>query len=415
MDLIVGAGITGLSYAMFCRNADYIIVEKESEIGGYCKTIKRNGFTWDYSGHFFHFQDSEIEKQVAKGMDAESILKVNKKTHIKYKEILVDYPFQKNIHQLSKNEFIDCLYDLFINDVKSYDSFLEMLYCKFGKSITEKFLKPYNEKLYACDLNCLDKDAMGRFFPYADKDDIIRNFKISNNQSYNGTFDYPIGGAIEYVNSISNNVDKSRIYCDVEVDSVDIQGHVAKTVDGRIIKYDRLISTMPFPMLLSKAGIAYPVDVFTWNKVLVFNLGFNKKGKNIEDHWIYFPESKYCFYRVGFYDNILNEDRMSLYVEVGYPSNEIVDPEKVLHAVIQDLEKAQIIDETQHLIDYCHVMMNPAYVHINGKSMSLVSDLKRKLESNGVFSIGRYGSWTYCSIEDNIKEARDLYLKLNAV
>ena len=39
---------------------------------------------------------------------------------------------------------------------------------KFGKSITEMFLKPYNEKLYACDLTKLDKDAMGRFFPYAD-------------------------------------------------------------------------------------------------------------------------------------------------------------------------------------------------------------------------------------------------------
>ena len=40
MDLIVGAGITGLSYAMFKGNNDYIIVEKESEIGGYCRTIK---------------------------------------------------------------------------------------------------------------------------------------------------------------------------------------------------------------------------------------------------------------------------------------------------------------------------------------------------------------------------------------
>ena len=55
MDLIIGAGISGLSYANFIEN-DFFIVEKESEPGGYCKTIKRNGFVWDYSGHFFHFQ-----------------------------------------------------------------------------------------------------------------------------------------------------------------------------------------------------------------------------------------------------------------------------------------------------------------------------------------------------------------------
>ena len=50
-----------------------------------------------------------------------------------------------------------------------------MLYGKFGKGIVEKFLKPYNEKLYAIDLTELDVDAMGRFFPYADKEAIIKN------------------------------------------------------------------------------------------------------------------------------------------------------------------------------------------------------------------------------------------------
>ena len=34
MDLIVGAGITGLSYAAATSN-DYLVIEKEPEIGGY--------------------------------------------------------------------------------------------------------------------------------------------------------------------------------------------------------------------------------------------------------------------------------------------------------------------------------------------------------------------------------------------
>ena len=38
---------------------------------------------------------------------------------------------------------------------------------------------------------------------------------------------------------------------------------------------------------------------------------------------------------------------------------------------------------------------------------------KEILEKNDIYSIGRYGSWTYCSIEDNILEARDLAEKLN--
>ena len=68
MDLIIGAGITGLSYALFSPNKEYLIVEKETEIGGYCRTIKRNGFVWDYSGHFFHFNDDKIKEIAVKCM-----------------------------------------------------------------------------------------------------------------------------------------------------------------------------------------------------------------------------------------------------------------------------------------------------------------------------------------------------------
>ena len=59
--------------------------------------------------------------------------------------------------------------------------------------------------------------------------------------------------------------------------------------------------------------------MFSWNKVLVFNLGFDRKGPS-GVHWIYYPDRERSFYRVGFYDNIFDSDRMSLYVELGYPA-----------------------------------------------------------------------------------------------
>ncbi len=41
---------------------DYLVLEAEREIGGWCKTVKKDGFVWDYSGHFFHFKHPEIEQ-----------------------------------------------------------------------------------------------------------------------------------------------------------------------------------------------------------------------------------------------------------------------------------------------------------------------------------------------------------------
>ena len=82
--LIIGAGITGLSLASFLETDNYLIVDKDSEIGGYCKTTIRNGFVWDYSGHFFHFNNEEIKDYVLKNIECD-IKTVKKKViyHIK--------------------------------------------------------------------------------------------------------------------------------------------------------------------------------------------------------------------------------------------------------------------------------------------------------------------------------------------
>ncbi len=408
MDVIIGGGITGISYALFSKNRDTLILEKENELGGYCRTTKRNGYVWDYSGHFFHFQDEAIKNLVFRNIEKSQLKKVEKSTKIFYGDRLIDYPFQKNIHQLPQSEFIDCLYDL--NEIPDgeYHTFKQMLYHKFGKSIANKFLVPYNEKLYACDLDRLDVDAMGRFFPYANKEEIIRNFKQSENSSYNGTFLYPMGGAEIYVNALSYELrpDQYRTRCDVQ--KIDKLNHKVTLASGETIKYDNLISTLPLPRLLELCEVEYNKDVFSWNQVLVFNLGFDKKSPNKTDHWIYFPQKDICFYRVGFYDNILGTNKLSMYVEIGFPKEAKINPNEWLGMVLTDLKRVGIIDETFLLEDYQSLIMNPAYVHVSETSNEETRRTKKILKKFNIYSIGRYGSWIYCSIEDNIKEARQL-------
>lgn len=411
MDLVIGAGISGLSYLNFCDHDDYMIIDQDSEIGGYCKTIKKDGFTWDYSGHFFHFRNKEIKDYLLTEMKGQEILDVQKFTQIFYKHNYVDFPFQKNIHQLPKSEFIDCLYDLFNNSFDDETSFKKMLYTKFGKSIAEKFLIPYNEKLYACDLDDLDEDAMGRFFPYANKEEIIKNFRKPDNFSYNTHFTYPRGGAIEYVNSLFRRIKSNKLSLNEKLLSIDIENKLAIT-NIRKIKYDRLISSMPFTSLLDITNTSYDKKIYSWNKVLVFNLGFNKKGADKINNWVYFPEKKYSFYRIGYYDNIFGDDRLSLYVELGFDNNSVIDSQEYLSVVLEDLKKAKIIDDHK-LISHAKIIMDPAYVHVNKNSEVDKIKLQAYLEKKSIYSIGRYGDWKYCSIEDNIIEAQELSNKLN--
>ncbi len=405
--LIIGAGMSGLATAAALgKGSDLMILERDSEIGGYCKTVKKDGFVWDYSGHFFHFKHPEIERFLLERMPGQQVRKVIKKSFISYAGKQIDFPFQKNIHQLPQAEFIDCLHDLYFAKSNGAETnFKEMLYARFGRSIAEKFLIPYNEKLYATDLSTLDRDAMGRFFPHADLTDIIRNMKQADNATYNATFTYPEGGAIEYVKAMASEVDPAAIHLNETVTAIDVAAKTLRTSRGEY-RFKKLVSSAPFPALLQLCG--QPVDPkrFTWNQVLVFNLGFDSKGPK-DVHWVYYPDRSLPFYRVGFYDNIFETNRMSLYVELGSPNGASIDTAALRSAVLEGLKREGIIT-TQQLVAEHSVVMNPAYVHITRESTAEVTATKERLAAAGVHTIGRYGGWTYCSIEDNIVEARVL-------
>ena len=407
--LIVGAGVSGLTYAAH-TNEDYLIVEKESVPGGLCRTIYKDGFVWDYAGHFFHFAHPELRVDFESEIRPEDLVKCVKKTDINYNGCTIDYPFQMNIHQLPKEEFIDCLYDLFHRTEKeNYDSFEDMLYGKFGRSITEKFLKPYNEKLYACSLNELDTDAMGRFFPYADPEQIVDNMKSAGVKTYNSKFDYPKMGAQFFINLLLKKLDMNKLYLSARVEAVDVEKKTA-VVNGETYHYHKLINTMPlnhFVKLIPEKYGRIVGSVLNCNKVLVFNLGFDRPAVNTETHWTYVPMKGVNFYRMGYYSNILGTDRLSMYIEIGLREKERFDADEQLQLTMDNLKKMGVITDHK-LISYNFLLINPGYVHITNKSTERVEDLRELLAGRDVYTIGRYGKWTYCSIEDCMVDAMSL-------
>jgi protoporphyrinogen oxidase len=410
--LIVGAGMSGLATANFLpEGTDFLVLEADREPGGYCKTVHQDGFVWDYSGHFFHFREPAVEAFLRARMPADEVLRVNKRSAIRIGGRRIDFPFQKNIHQLPLDDFLDCLHDLHFRAGSAAAagvaeaSFLGMLYARFGRGITERFLRPYNEKLYATPLDRLDRDAMGRFFPQGDVDDIFRHFKHPDNSSYNGTFSYPRGGAIEYVRALLRDLPAERVALGERVEAVDLAAKEAHTSAGTV-RFGRLVSSAPLPQLLRACALPHDAGCFGWNKVLVFNLGFDAKGAE-QDHWVYFPERDLVFYRVGYYDNIFATPRMSLYVEIGLGRHDEVDVAAALERVLVDLRRAGVV-EGQRLVSWHSVVLDPAYVHIDRASQAEVARCRGVLAERDVYSIGRYGGWTYCSIEDNLLEARAL-------
>ena len=423
--VVIGAGVSGLGFANWWRErhpgAGVVVLEAEAEPGGYCRTVVQDGFVWDYSGHFFHFKQPAIEAWLRARMPGE-VRTVVRRAAIRYAGRDIDFPFQTHIHQLPHDEFLECLVELYFRPTGDGPprSFGDMLVRRLGRGITEKFLRPYNEKLYATDLDRLDVDAMGRFFPQADIADIIAGMRPVSaagrtaTAGYNATFTYPAGGAVEYIRALVRDLPPGTVACGEPAIAIDLAARSVITPRRRL-RFDRVVSSAPLPQLARICGVAHDPAVFSSNKVLVWNLGFDRKGRT-DLHWMYFPDPALSFYRVGWYDNILPPrpgapDRMSLYVEIGAAHDAALDPDALRARVLDDLRREAIVADHQ-LVSHHHVVLDPAYVHITQASLAETARLRTELAAHGVHSVGRYGAWTYCSIEDNLVETRELAARL---
>jgi hypothetical protein len=103
---------------------------------------------------------------------------------------------------------------------------------------------------------------------------------------------------------------------------------------------------------------------------------------------------------------------MSLYVEIGFPRDAIIDVAAMRERVVRDLEREKVVTG-QRLVAEHSVVLDPAYVHITQRSLAEHKRVTALLRERGVWSVGRYGGWTYCAIEDNIVEARALVASWN--
>lgn len=411
--LVVGAGISGIAFAQALHADHYLVLEASDDVGGYCRSFRREGFVWDCSGHFFHFRHPEIEAELVRRIGPSHVRRVTRSAKVLFKDRLIDFPFQRHIDQLPHEDFLECLSGLVSHVEVDPVDFRQLLYSRFGKGICEKFLLPYNEKVYATDLARLDVHAMGRFFPYADTADILAGLGAPSPPTYNSTFTYPDAGAAEFVRALRQDIAPDKICLDEPVVHIDLRRRLAHT-SRRTIAYDALVSTVPLPNLLAFTGLPHNPEIYTHNKVLVFNLGFDRKGPT-DVHWIYVPDPEICFYRLGFYDNVWPSERMSLYVEVGLPAEAELDSRRIFamrEQVLADLRRTGIVD-AHRLVASHHVVLDPAYVHVTKTSIDDVLEQKAALATRGVHTLGRYGSWTYCSLEDNIVEARRLAESFN--
>jgi len=423
--VILGGGLTGISTAFHLRRP-WLLVEKEARLGGHARTDETRGFHFDKTGHWLHLRDPYMKQLVNELLPGE-LVPVARKARIFSHGVLTRYPFQGNLHGLPPEIVSECLIDFVRahNDPRSSEpakNFEDFCLKKFGAGISRHFMIPYNQKLWGVHPREITAEWCSRFVPIPKLEDVIKGAvgDVPPEIGYNVSFLYPKKGGIETLTrALVSRLAGGEVALSTPVEKVNLRERTIN-IGGDTISWRALVATIPLPELVARLTDA-PKEIeeaagkLRCTPVRYLNVA-TKSSPNADFHWIYVPEEKFPFYRVGIYTNAVPAmappGRGSLYVELSDrgPMPRVDD---IMPDVAQALAAAGAINGADDVLFAEIKELKYAYVVFDDNYYSCVGKLINYFEANDVFPRGRYGSWIYNAMEDSILAGKEVAERLN--
>lgn len=105
--VIIGAGPTGLSAAYHAKE-DYLLLDRNAHVGGWCRSIQDQGFTFDYAGHIMFSNDAYVQ-QLYKILLGENLHWQDREAWVYSKGVHTRYPFQGALYGLPPKVITECI------------------------------------------------------------------------------------------------------------------------------------------------------------------------------------------------------------------------------------------------------------------------------------------------------------------
>jgi protoporphyrinogen oxidase len=411
MIVIIGAGVSGLTAARHLEQ-DVVLLEKENYIGGLATQYPANGYWFDFSGHYFHFKDKpDIQTLVEK---VSVFKRFNRKSKTFVHNRLIPFPVQFHLSALPaalrKQVLKEILEKPFIPAENLHD-FLEI---NFGKTLFGLFFKPFLNKYYNIDLRNIISNMDRGSIPPPDKERIAAGAKGKKflNAGYNPLFYYPESSIKHFIENYAKAIEPGRVHLNEKVIAVDALKKRVRT-DKKEYHYDKLITSMPLKNLLKiltpHEPFPSPGEFFHVTTLLV-NAVLKRKRKRF--HWVYLADKEIPFYRVGFYPV---HPHPACYLEKTVNLGFVIDRKKVGEELAFTLKTLKLIESKEDIVFFDARIIPVSYILFTKNWWQRVPPTLEKLKEFGIYSIGRFGSWNYTSMSDDIKAALCCAKVLNSV
>jgi len=414
--LILGAGLAGLS-AAYHGDGAYRIFEREDRVGGLCRSETHDGFTFDYAIHILYSADPYATDLIRNRLLKDNFHEQVRSSWVCLKNVFTYYPFQANTYGLPVEVVKECVLGLieatYNRDPSQTQNFKEWIYATFGDGIAKYFMVPFNEKCWSIDLNQMSIGWIRDRVLQPKIEEVLHGALTDQRKGFgpNAMFWYPQSGGIESLpRGFLPYLDEQRIHLGREIVEVSLQDRQVRVSDGEVVPYDRLISSLPLPRLLSLIrdlpdACREIVGRLEHNTIFGVNFGINRPRIS-DKHWIYYPEKEYLFHRISFpmnfHPSLAPPDNSSITVEVAMSRHKPINLDTMVQDVIRDLKKTPFLESEEEIVTQSVLKLNPAYVVYHLRHREDVDALKGFLLENGIYACGRFGDWEYLNMDHSI-------------
>ncbi|RKU20463.1 amine oxidase [Candidatus Poribacteria bacterium] len=310
---ILGGGPAGLATGYYAKkqNLNFVIYEAGEHAGGNCRTLQLDNFRFDTGAHRFHDKDPEVTAEV-KHLLGDDLLRVDAPSEIFFQDKFYRFPLTLSdlVGKLETKTLLKIAWDkLRSGPGKQANNFKELALNQYGKTLAERFLLNYSEKLWGEPTHKLSTAISGNRLKGLDLWSFLRStvFGTPQNPTHlDGSFFYPKHGIGMIPDKMCEFIGNEHVKLEHRVSRIihrDGKIHRIVLNDDIEIEVDTVINTLPLTLSMRMLEPSPPpelraiVDTIKYRHLVlcVFCLNRDSFSSNAS---IYFPSEEFPFTRL---------------------------------------------------------------------------------------------------------------------